>query len=271
MMRKLMTLVLAIALIASLALTSFAAWHPSIDSTCNHDLVEIKINDVTLDAKDLPEGAIRIVDARAAKEENDALPKTTDPDTMTKTGLTYGQNAALVKQFRKTIILSPVSYYIESHKINKDWGTEEPMKPIDILRKDLKMDRPMVNKYDFVHVYDVAGNVELLRKAAGLKDDEPIEAIDLTISCAHFLDDTVAIVEADLFKDGSYIEFVPGSGRELMSVEDLRFVEADTAKKGFYTLHVDMKDVDIDALNPHVVCTMAAKQAPAEHIPTPAN
>lgn len=245
-MKKLIAMTLAVLLVCSLSITAFAAWHPSIDAECEHELLKVTMKakkadgtevEKELDVSKLEEGALRVVDAKEAKAVNDALPADTSSDEKTDTGLTYGQNADLVHQLERTYGLGSVPGYIRAHVL----GKEGAKKPLEIAEDELKMNEQTLHQYDFVHVYALMADYAKLKEIAGLDADDKIESLGLTLECMHMNENTVIAFEQDLFKAGEFIDIKVEDGKTSINVEDVAFAKG-TASDETYSIEVAVNE-----------------------------
>lgn len=232
-MKKIASLVLAIALIFSLALPSYAAFHPSVVGGCGHKIRTVIVNNKEIDFKNCKD-AILLVTAEDAAAANEAL-NPGKPNKMTSTGLTYAENAALVGMYNIARVFYTVPNYINGHKLSKA-GADLPM---NIAEKALGMTSTELNDYDFIHFFILKINEPLLKEAAGLKADEKITSLVLVFDCSHMTDRTNVLHEEDILPEGSFDNVEIADDEIVIHAMDVDFA-ADKAEAGTYTVSFDL-------------------------------
>lgn len=250
-MRKIITLTLAVLLVGSMALASFAEFHPSVDGKCGHKVNTLKINGKEVDLNKYKEAMLLVTAEDAAEVNADLDPS--DPHQMTATGLTYDENAALIRMSDVARSLLTVPGYISAHKILQ----EDAAHPLDIAKETLDMTEEELDEFDFVHFFILKANMDMLKEAAGLGEDEEINSVVLTYDCGHMTDSTIMVHQETQLPEGTYdnVEIIDGNTVIYANAVDFGVGEAVT---GLYTITLDLTSV---LLTDHSLFTIFAKEA----------
>ena len=250
-MRKVITLTLALLLICSLTLAAFAEFHPSVDGECGHKVNTLKINGKEVDVKKYKEAMLLVTAEDAAEVNADLDPS--DPHQMTATGLTYDENAALIRMSDVARSLVTVPAYISAHNILQ----EDAAHPLDTAKETLGMTEEELDEFDFVHFFILKADMDMLKEAAGLSEDEEINSVVLTYDCGHMTDSTIMVHQETQLPEGVYDNVEIIDGNTVVHADAVDF-GVDEAMAGLYTITLDLTSVP---LTDHALFTIFAKEA----------
>lgn len=251
-MRKIIALTLAVLLVGSMALASFAEFHPSVDGDCGHEVSEVIVNGKEIDIEG-HEGAFLVVTAEDAAEVNEALDPS-KPDQVTSTGLTYDENAALVGMYDIVRTLRSFPAYIAAHKLSK----VDADLPLDTAEKTLEMAQEELDAYDFLHFFIVRINEAKLKELASLTEDENITSLELVYNCDHMTNTSIMLHEEDILADGNFDNIEIVDNEIVIHAVDVDFAVGE-AKTGGYTISFDLTNGK--TLPEYSLFTIVAKEA----------